>query len=521
MHDTSYDDVPYLALTHAETHPDRLATVATLLGCDPAPTERCRVLELGCASGANLLPMAEALPESTFVGVDVSRRQIADGEAAVAELGLRNVSLRAVDILEVGREFGDFDYIIAHGVFSWVPKPVQDHILAVARQNLAPRGVAYVSYNAYPGWHTVGVLRDMLLFHTRDVDDPEERAAMGHRLLELLMETPPDERTPFGEMLATYAESLRERLGGLDERGDTYLLHDALAAVNTPLYFAEFAERSAAAGLQYVAEADSPIPMPPHLVRQVATAFGSRAEDVIDREQYLDFLRGRMFRRTLLCHGEVALDRDVDPARMEKLHVASRALPVPADADADDDPSGGDGDGDGTRVARFRGPDGVTLAIDHPVTKAAMRRLAAAWPRAIAFGELADASLAEVAAGDPSAAGGEQRGQHRTLLAQGLLTAHCYTPQLVELRPRAPRVGAASDERPVAARSVRAAARRGTSITDAYHQSVPLDAVDRRLIQLLDGTRDRRALRRELPEIDEDELERRLRWIAHNALLSP
>lgn len=74
---TSYDEVPYESYPFAQTHPDRLATVATLLGLRPAPVEQCRVLELGCAGGGNLIPMALTLPESTFVGIDLSARQIA------------------------------------------------------------------------------------------------------------------------------------------------------------------------------------------------------------------------------------------------------------------------------------------------------------------------------------------------------------------------------------------------------------------------------------------------------------
>src|SRR5262249_50413347 len=157
------------------THPDCLAAVAALLGLRPAPPDRCRVLELGCTDGGNLIAMALTLPESRFVGVDLSPRQVADGQAVVRDLGLTHVELRALSIRDVADSFGQFDYILCHGVSPWVPAEVRDKILSVCKRNLAPRGVAYVSYNTYPGWHLWTPLRDLARFHTRCFGEAAER----------------------------------------------------------------------------------------------------------------------------------------------------------------------------------------------------------------------------------------------------------------------------------------------------------------------------------------------------------
>src|SRR5262249_13699905 len=156
----------------AQTHPDRLATVATLFGMRPAAVDCCRVLELGCAAGGNLIPMAQALPGSSFLGIDLSARQVAEGAKVVAALGLTNVALRRQRILDVDESWGTFDYILCHGVSSWVPAPVQDRILHICSANLAPAGVAYVSYNTYPGWHLSGMIRDMMCYHARRYATP-------------------------------------------------------------------------------------------------------------------------------------------------------------------------------------------------------------------------------------------------------------------------------------------------------------------------------------------------------------
>src|SRR5690606_35486513 len=135
----------------------------------------CRVLELGCASGGNLIPMAVELPEARFLGIDLSARQINDGLAVVQALGVENIELRRGDILNITPELGQFDYILCHGVYSWAPPPVQKKILHVCRENLAPQGVAYVSYNTYPGWRLRGAVREMTRYHAERFGDPAEQ----------------------------------------------------------------------------------------------------------------------------------------------------------------------------------------------------------------------------------------------------------------------------------------------------------------------------------------------------------
>ena len=164
---TPYDEFAYVSRAHPQTHPSRLAALAKLFGMQPAPLSGCRVLELGCASGGNLLPMAAQTPSASFLGIDLSGRQIADGQAVIAELGLSNIGLRHLGIAHVDESLGKFDYIIAHGVYSWVPQEMQEKILSICKENLAPNGVAYVSYNTYPGWRMRGMIRDMMLYHAR------------------------------------------------------------------------------------------------------------------------------------------------------------------------------------------------------------------------------------------------------------------------------------------------------------------------------------------------------------------
>src|SRR6202030_4098945 len=185
-----YDEVLYPATSFPQTHPNRLATIAFLRGLQPAPINNCRVLELGCGVGSNIVGMAFQLPASEFIGLDLARRPIESGQNFVKELGLSNVTLYQMDLCEADSErFGRFDYIIAHGLYSWVPQPVRERILAVCRKMLRPQGVAYISYNAYPGNHLRDLVRGMMRFHTAGFQDPIDKVGQARGLLKFLAES--------------------------------------------------------------------------------------------------------------------------------------------------------------------------------------------------------------------------------------------------------------------------------------------------------------------------------------------
>ena len=99
----SYDQVRYPGLPLAQTHPDRLATIAGLFGLRAASPAQCRVLEIGCGEGGNLIPMALTLPGSEFTGIDRAEQAVAQGRSVTAALGLSNVTLRHLDLMEAGR----------------------------------------------------------------------------------------------------------------------------------------------------------------------------------------------------------------------------------------------------------------------------------------------------------------------------------------------------------------------------------------------------------------------------------
>ena len=187
--------------------------------------------------------------ESRFVGVDLAERPIAAARRTIAALGLSNIEMMAADLRTVDASFGEFDYIIAHGLYSWVPPDVRDALLAVCRARLAPQGVAFVSYNAFPGRHIRQMLREMMLHHTRHCRDAQERIEQGRWFLEWLSKS--------RAVQATWRAVLDEEIPRLLEYLPGNLAHDDLGEINDSFYLHEFAAHAAAHGLQYLGDASN------------------------------------------------------------------------------------------------------------------------------------------------------------------------------------------------------------------------------------------------------------------------
>jgi methyltransferase-like protein/cyclopropane fatty-acyl-phospholipid synthase-like methyltransferase len=448
--------------------------MAKLFGMTPAPLAHCRVLELGSASGGNLIPMALHLPEATFLGLDLSARQVADGQATIAKAGLSNVELRQMDIMNVDRSLGTFDYIIAHGVFSWVPTPVQEKLLRICKENLAPHGVAYVSYNTYPGWRMRGMIRDMMVYHVRGFPDTNVRVQQARALLDFLSQNVPTENNAYGIMLKQELEMLRKQ-------GDSYLAHDHLEEVNEPVYFHEFAARAGACGLQYLGEVEFNTMLASNFPAQVSETLRKIAPDVIRMEQYMDFLRNRPFRQTLLVHQGVTLNRHLDWKSMRGFQIASAAKPSSVTPDIAT-----------SAKEEFRHPNGMGLATADPIVKSAFTILAERWPQSISVARLGAEARHRLDQHPQASKDPAEMARDDELLGTELL--RCWAAAVVEVRIEPPRMVNVLSERPQASAIARAQAEQGVAVANLRHEPINVDEFTRNLVRLLDGHRDREAL---------------------------
>jgi SAM-dependent methyltransferase len=462
-----YDELEYPSVALPQTWPDRLATLAILHGLQPA-VEDAHVLELGCGDGLNLVAMAVAMPRAQFLGIDLAHQPVARGNSLLERVGVSNVSLRQMDLMQVRQDLGTFDYIVAHGLYSWVPPPVRDRLFAVCRSHLAPNGVAYISYNALPGGYLRQMCRRMMTYHVRRIEDPKRRVAEAKNLLAFLVRAhAPDH--PITHLL-------RIELDRLASLPDGQVFHDDLAPINDAIAFDEFTSHAARNGLQYLCDAElesiSLEGLPAWVQGQIT---GVAGDDVVARQMYVDFVRDTTFRQTLLCRDDVRLTRPPVPSSVRRLYVSSDARPASAQPEVET-----------SKVESFKCPSGANVSTPDPLAKGAMAALARAWPRALRFDQLIDAarSLAHVRA-DAS---------HEEHLTRTLLTLCAGGLVQLHARPRA--VLANVSDRPVASPLARVQASVGGPVTTLGGATLRLEnAPVRQLVARLDGTRDEAELR--------------------------
>ncbi len=209
---TAYDEVRYSNYPYAQTHPDRLATVAALHGLPSPDPATARVLEIGCGAGGNLLAMAVATPGIRALGIDLASEPIAEGRAAIEQVGISNVQLRQGDVSDLrDGGLGEFDYVIAHGVYAWVPESVREDLLAAIHAHLAADGLAYVSYNANPGGYMRRALRDAGLWFAGDAPAGVERAERARGLYRFLYENRAGTEGLVGRAAGEPARGVRDR----------------------------------------------------------------------------------------------------------------------------------------------------------------------------------------------------------------------------------------------------------------------------------------------------------------------
>ncbi|HEX7811316.1 MAG TPA: class I SAM-dependent methyltransferase [Burkholderiales bacterium] len=462
---SSYDTIPYPSLPFPETHPDRLSAVARIFGLEAPDLANCRVLELGCSMGGNLVAIAQNHPGSRCVGIDASAHQITEGWKTIESLGIKNVELRHMDILDIDDSLGEFDYILTHGVFSWVPERVQNKLLEICRRNLARNGVAYISYNTYPGWHIRGIVRDMMFYRGMQFSDAGTRLAQARSLVEFVAQSSPGSSSP-------YQKLLQGELKQLGRMSDYYLHHEYLEDHNQPLYFHDFAKKLAVSGLQYLGDADFSMMISTNFSAEIAkTLHELGAHDILQMEQYMDFVRCRYFRKSLVCHGGIRLKRAISGDSVKDLLLASGAAPAEELAL------------DPEKRITFETAAGSRLMCKAPLTKLALGILQREWPMPVAFADLLARSKQEAAAkgypADESTAENFLAGEILTAIGSGLVEWRISeAPYTTTIGPR-----------PAASPLARLQATQEYRATNLRGEMITLDEIHRQTLRQLDGSR--------------------------------
>ncbi len=314
---TAYDRVAYPTAIFAQSHPERLAILAKLAGLDPPDPSRARILEVGGGDCVSLLSLATAWPECEAHGFDLSETAIARGQAFASAAGLSHVSLVVEDILSAHRRYAarSFDYVIAHGVYAWVPPAVREAIMALMGHVLSDRGVGFVSYNCMPGGHIRLIMREMLLNEIGGIEDPDKKIAA---LRDFLTDyAKPQEGD---EALTT---TLRHQAESMLQRPDAVLFHDELGDCYYPQLLGDVAAHGAQHGLLHLTDAGRNRHLDGFLDDN--TEVPADPDDVILREEIRsDYRDLRYFRQTVFVRAEQQLDRRIDASRIAGMFVSSK-----------------------------------------------------------------------------------------------------------------------------------------------------------------------------------------------------
>ena len=454
----AYDAIDYDCTAYPQSHPDRLRTVAQMFGVDAPPVATARVLEIGCGDGSNLIPIADAFPRATFVGCDLAPRAIDAGNRLIAAAALDNVELRAQDLRELPASLGDFDYVIAHGFYSWVPAGVRDTLMELLATRLTPNGIGFVSYNTHPGNRVRQVASDAMHWHARNSTNAAGALGAAREMLQMMAMPGATQWRPDAALRAEFAD----RAG----RADSALYHDDLALPNDAFYFHEFIAHAARYGLDYVGDSEVRTMSGGGLTPEVRD-FTLRF-DRLAREQYLDFMRLRRFRQSLLTRGKSSSAFAIIPAHTLTMQVGAASTLMQSMNEA---------------VQRGQKRDSV-LQGGGPAVNAMLLWLADRFPGTVGMADVARWRAANAS------------DDHRSV--EALLT-EAYVGGVIDLFSQPATLVTTVSGRPRASRIARLQAKSRSRVVNLRHESVSLaDPSARRLLTLLDGTRDRAALRNEI-----------------------
>jgi methyltransferase-like protein len=378
-------------------------------------------------------------------------------------------------------DYGRFDYIIVHGLYAWAPPAVRDHILAICQGSLQPQGIAYVSYNTFPGCYSRIMIREMMLFHNRDFHDPQQQTQQAVTLLKLLANSLTEP--------AIYTKVLQDEFARTAKRPKEVFYHDELGEVFQPVYFYQFMEHAQRYELQFLGEADFSEMHIEGLAPQAKEVLAKVSDNIILREQYLDFMRGRSFRKTLLCHNDVPLDRSGKSLSVRSYYVSSLARPISPVPNFSP----------GAEEA-FASGSGAELVTADPLARALLWCLIESQPQRIPFEKL----VAEVERRARQGLGFVPKPDQDLVSDLVDFVWQTYSLGLLELHVHVPPFATKVSEKPVASPLARLEARDSDVISTLHHRNLRLgDALQRGLVMLMDGTRDHAALRKDLLQLFE------------------
>ncbi|NRB10013.1 MAG: methyltransferase regulatory domain-containing protein [Rickettsiaceae bacterium] len=307
----AYDNFSYVSYPFEYNRPENLRAISSIFGLNTPSMEKARVLEFGSASGGNLIRFAQDYPNAEIVGIDISKKQIDEGLKQIKKFGIKNLTLKHMSITDLDESMGKFDYIICHGIFSWVPTEVREGIFSASKKLLSENGVAFISYNTLPGWNMNNTIREAMLFHAANFEDEKQKIEQARAALNFLRDSLKDQKNSYSKFMQAAADNIAQK-------ENYYLRHEYLAEENCPIYFHDFVSQARKHKLEYLGDTDIHRMYVGNLPPKAAEML-SQINDIVRTEQYIDFMNNTIFRCTILCHNTVNINRNITNDSMSNL----------------------------------------------------------------------------------------------------------------------------------------------------------------------------------------------------------
>ena len=474
--ESPYNKIPYHGTLIPLTSPDHSALCARWHQFAAPPLQHVHCTELGCGDGANLLALAFYNPVSTFLGIDNSSVQVDLARHAANTLNLGNVDFLHKDVREFeSATVPPSDYIIAHGLYSWVPEDAREAILSFCSENLKPSGLAYISYNAQPGWATRNLVRETLLRSPSVREAPVQRKA--ERAIQVaanLLEDLPSRDYAAAVVLANELERVRDG-------APFYVLHEYLAETSQGFWLREFVEAARSHGLDYIADAQF-CRWEGRIDPALRASLARRSSDQVEQEETADLLGDRYFHASILSRADAVRNPTSRDELWRQVHIATSLGAISDQLDL----------AEGV-VERFSGAGGAEITLQASITKAAIALLCAQWPRGCTLQQMHERAgqlLQQYSFPIRTDSESQLRDDLTTLFEAGQ----------IDLRLHEPEYDISIPEHPAAHALARFEAGHRNALSTPFHLPIPFEPAAMALVRELDGCRSQAELSRDFGE---------------------
>lgn len=459
----------YPSRVHEKATPMAMRRMGCLFGLVPSRVTESRILEVGCGAGANLISLSLLYPNARFKGIDESGDAITAARRTARELQVKNVNFEKVSL--VSHEIkGRYDYIIAPGIYSWISTEARSRLLAQVQIALTDNGLAYFSYNTYPGWNVARTVREMMMFHTRPFEDMATKASEAKKMLNFVVANNKDAESP-------YTVALKGEVDLLSNLEDYWFCKEYLSEINEPVYLADFVAAANSHGMTYVGDMDLEY-MYLGNYHELAQSQLGELTTAVHQEQYMDFILNRRVRNTILSKA-AGVNRSITADKLKDFNFRLKLLPkAPITQDTYDE---------GVVGLMSPASHDLTVKVTGRERIAFVEFMVSTHPKALSMDEICEG--AQERAGQTTAEVKDALGKFLVgSIASGLCVCD-REPDLFVPNPT---------EKPAVFAFAGHQSRNSVLVNNARHQTIQLSNVDQRIMPLLDGEREITALVGEL-----------------------